>query len=47
MLCMNCHETHTDWTKLGETAVDDGWHARHHEQIECGRCGAITEETRR
>lgn len=47
MECHECGDTHTDWSKDGEYAVDDGHHAGIIERWECGHCGAITEGGRR
>lgn len=47
MRCHECDRTHTDWTKDGEHAVDDGHHEGIVERWECGKCGAITEGGRR
>lgn len=43
MQCHDCDEKHLDWTKVGSYTVDDGYHRGIIEQLECGRCGAITE----
>lgn len=45
--CHSCGETHTDWEKDGQHAVNSGSHQGIIERWECGRCGAITEVGRR
>jgi len=43
MRCHDCDESHVDWHKDGEGAVDDGSHVGILERWRCGRCGAILE----
>jgi len=44
--CHNCGETHTDWSKDGTHAINDGHSEGMMGRWECGRCGAITEVPR-
>ena len=41
--CHECGNSHDDWTKNGEHAVNDNTHVGIIERWECAICGAITE----
>lgn len=45
--CASCGVAHTDWEKVGEGAVDDGYHCGIITRIKCGKCGATDEVGRR
>ncbi len=47
MRCPECDETHANWTKDGEHAVDSGSHQGIIECGGCGLCGTIVEGGRR
>jgi len=44
--CHNCGESHSEWSKDGSHAFNDGHSEGMMERWECGRCGAITEVPR-
>ena len=47
MQCHDCENTHGDWSKDGEYAVDDAHNVGIITRWKCAICGAITEGGRK